>query len=475
MKLRNLVDAKNAPQLNKKTKITATLGPASFDCEVIEQLVLAGADMFRLNLSHGSHAQHEHFIRTIRDLEVQYQRPIPILADLQGPKLRTGNFENEQVTLHQGQEFILDSNMQLGDLGRVYLPHPEAFEHVKAGGIIMIDDGKVVLQVRVCDKDRMVTKVMVPGTISNAKGVHFAGSGSWVECLTEKDRLDLVFFQHNPVDIIGLSFVKCAADLDLLRGYIAEHVLVLAKIETTQAMQNIDAIVQKSDMVMVARGDLALDIGYENVPAARMQIVKKCHEYAKPVIVATEMLASMCVNLLPTRAEAADVFLSAKENADSVMLSGETSTGMYPVQCVKVMQKILSTPASTPSTTPPSDLRNDAECIANACRSMGVKAVLLWYQDYQLICQLSAQHLDAAVYVFANEMDQLRSLNLLWGVQSMILHKPKEDYEFEGPHLLQSQNMLSLGDIVMIIGAKKDTDCQVGMNMLLNINIMRIS
>jgi pyruvate kinase len=325
----------------RNAKIVATLGPASSDPSVIEQLFLAGADMFRLNFSHGSAEDHRRRVAVLRDVESRHGRPIAILADLQGPKLRVGTFEGGRVQLRAGQAFRLQLAAVAGTPDRVTLPHPEIFAALKPGVELLLDDGKLRLVVERCDAQSADTRVLVAGALSDRKGVNVPGVVLPLSALTDKDRQDLQVALELGVDYVGLSFVQRPQDVHEARAIVAGRALLISKLEKPAAVEQLEDVVEASDAVMVARGDLGVEMPAELVPALQKRIVRVCRERGKPVIIATQMLESMIESPVPTRAEASDVATAVYDGADAVMLSAESASGRHPVTAVEMMNRII--------------------------------------------------------------------------------------------------------------------------------------
>ncbi len=326
---------------NRKVKILATLGPASSEEAMIEKLFLAGADLFRINMSHASHDLMRTLIARIRNVEKRVGRPIGILADIQGPKLRVGKFANTKVTLTPGQTFTLDNNEAPGDETRVFLPHPEILESVKAGDRLLIDDGKLHLKAIKCDGKSIVTEVISGTSISDRKGVSLPDTLLAVGVLTEKDRADIeAVLATNDVDWVALSFIQRPEDLAEVRKMARGRVGLMSKIEKPQALERIEEIIELSDALMVARGDLGVEMPLESVPGIQKQLTRACRRAGKPVVVATQMLESMITAPVPTRAEVSDVATAVFEGADAIMLSAESASGAYPVEAVATMASI---------------------------------------------------------------------------------------------------------------------------------------
>ncbi|HVF37650.1 MAG TPA: pyruvate kinase, partial [Sphingomicrobium sp.] len=324
----------------RKMKIVATLGPASSSPAMIQALMEAGADAFRINMSHGSQAEKAKLVEAIRALEKTHHRPTTILFDLQGPKLRVGKFEGGSAMLQAGRMFVLDRNRKLGDSTRVQLPHPELFEAVKKDTRILIDDGKIRLKVLGVDGKQIAATVEVGGRISNNKGVNVPDVVVPIPALTDKDRGDLEFALSQGADYVAMSFVQRPEDVIEGKALIGDRAGLLAKIEKPQALERLDEILAVVDAVMVARGDLGVELPPEGVPPAQNMIVAAARQAGKPVVVATQMLESMIVSPTPTRAEVSDVANAIYEGADAVMLSAESAAGAYPVEAVEMMDKI---------------------------------------------------------------------------------------------------------------------------------------
>ncbi len=331
-----------------RTKILATIGPSSASKAKLSELIDAGADAFRVNFSHGTYEEHKERIKTIRDLEKEKGKVIAILADMQGPKLRVGNFKEEKVWLEEGQTFTLDMKDKLGDNTRVCLPHEEIFAAIKVGDKLLVNDGYIVLEVIKASKTSMDTIVKVGGYISSHKGVNLPNTTLNISAVTEKDKKDIKFALQNDVDWIGLSFVQRVEDIIEVKKLIKGKAKIIAKLEKPSAINDLDNIVKESDAIMVARGDLGVECPLPTVPVLQKRIIKTCRFYAKPVIVATQMLESMIVNPTPTRAEVSDVATAVYDGADTVMLSAETAAGKYPIEAVKMMNSIINQVESDP-------------------------------------------------------------------------------------------------------------------------------
>jgi pyruvate kinase len=326
---------------HRRAKIVATLGPASSNPDVIENLFQSGVDVFRLNFSHGSHQDHQANYETIRNLEVKTGRPIPILMDLQGPKLRIGTFKGGQVNLKTGQEFQFFLDSTEGDETKVQLPHPQIFQALVAGTELLLDDGRVRVRVMSVTEKKATCEVIVGGPLSDRKGLNIPGIRLPISALTDKDRQDLAFGLELGADWIALSFVQHPDDIKEAREIIKGQALLVAKLEKPEAIEHLEEIIHCSDALMVARGDLGVEMPPEDVPIIQKRIIEACRRAGKPVIVATQMLESMVSSPSPTRAEASDVATAIYEEADAVMLSAESASGQYPIEAVTMMDRII--------------------------------------------------------------------------------------------------------------------------------------
>ncbi|MEW2918209.1 pyruvate kinase [Ruegeria sp. ANG10] len=335
----------------RNVKIVATLGPASNDYDTIRALHEAGADVFRLNMSHGSHDEIRERHRIIRQVEKDLESPIAILADLQGPKLRVGEFANDAEELTEGASFRLDLDTAPGDGGRVCLPHPEIFAALEPGARLLVNDGKIRLIVQECGKEFANCTVEVGGTISNRKGVNVPDVVLPLAALSEKDRDDLEFVCQLGVDWLGLSFVQRAKDVFEARGLADGRASILSKIEKPAAVEAFDEILDASDGIMVARGDLGVELPISAVPPIQKRLVRRCRAAAKPVIVATQMLESMIESPMPTRAEVSDVATAIYEGTDAIMLSAESAAGSYPIEAVQTMNQVAIEVEADPTYT----------------------------------------------------------------------------------------------------------------------------
>ena len=327
---------------HRHAKIVATLGPASSSREVIQALFDAGTDVFRFNFSHGSHEDHRERLNIVRDIEARTGRPIAVLADLQGPKLRLGTMAEGPFVIEEGASIRLDLDPTPGNRDRVPLPHPEIFAALSPGVHLLVDDGKVRLEIEQAEAESATARVLTGGRISERKGVSVVGAVLPVSPLTEKDRRDLTFALELGVDWVALSFVQRPEDMDELRELVGGKAAIMAKLEKPSAIDRLEEIVDRSDAVMVARGDLGVEMQPEQVPTIQRRVLRAGRNAGKPVMVATQMLESMIEAPTPTRAEASDVATAVYEGADAVMLSAESAAGRYPLEAVRMMDRIIA-------------------------------------------------------------------------------------------------------------------------------------
>jgi pyruvate kinase len=327
----------------KKTKIVSTIGPATTNQELIEKMALAGMNVCRLNFSHGSYDEHKQRINLIRKTSEKIKKPIAILMDLCGPKIRIGDFKEGKVELKHNHKFVLTTKKIIGNENEVFINYKNIVNEVKPGEIVLLDDGKIELKIDKVLKDKLICHVVFGGELSNKKGANFPQSSLKISSLTSKDKKDLYFGVKNNVDFIAISFVRTANDILELKKLLKKlkaKAKIIAKIETKEAVKNIDEIIKESYGIMVARGDLAVEVGAEQVPIIQKNIIKKCNKLGKPVIVATQMLESMIKNPIPTRAEVSDIANAILDGADAVMLSAETASGNFPLKTVEVMARV---------------------------------------------------------------------------------------------------------------------------------------
>ena len=413
----------------RKIKILATVGPASRDPDVLRRLVQAGADAFRVNMSHGDHDDHAEAIQAIRALEKEFHRPIAILADLQGPKLRVGKFKDGEARIAHGGRFTLDRSTKPGDETRVELPHPELFGLLEKGQRLLINDGKIRLRVESASDEEIVTTAEIGGVISDRKGVNVPDAEVPIPALTDKDRRDLAFAMEHGADWIGLSFVQRPEDLAEARKLMGGKGALCAKIEKPQAIKRLDAILELADGVMVARGDLGVELNPEEVPPLQKRIVYAARSLGKPVIVATQMLESMIESPAPTRAEVSDVANAVYDGADAVMLSAETAAGMWPEEAVAMMDRIavqvendesyaarVHFHETIPDTT-------TADAISHACMTIAatlpIKAVVVFTDSGSTARRVARERPQTPLMVLTPSVKTARRVALLWGAHAV--------------------------------------------------------
>ncbi|HVZ06508.1 pyruvate kinase [Rhodopila sp.] len=416
----------------RRTKIIATLGPSSSSIETLTRLFQAGADVFRLNFSHGTHEDHAARIAMIRELEQRFDRPIGILADVQGPKLRVGRFGGGRVQLQTGQTFRLDLNPTPGDRDRVNLPHPEIIEAAAIGSTLLLDDGKLRLRVTRKRADALETECVVGGPLSDRKGVNVPDVVLPIPALTAKDREDLDFAVAHGVSYIGLSFVQRPEDVMEARHLIAGRAWTMVKLEKPQALDNLETILDLTDAVMVARGDLGVELPPEEVPLAQKRIVRLARRMGKPVVVATQMLESMISAPAPTRAEASDVATAVFDGADAVMLSGETAAGQYPYEAVNMMDRIVARVeqdaewrALIDSSRPPPETHTAAAIAAGAAQiaaTIHAKAIVAFTDSGSTALRVARERPAAPVIGLTRTAEVARRMAVIWGVHAVVSH-----------------------------------------------------
>ncbi len=416
--------------LSRRTKIVATLGPASRTEDRIAALAEAGVDLFRVNFSHGLHAEHGASIAAIRAVERRHGRPIGILADVQGPKLRVSTFAGGRTSLVPGHGFTLDLDAAPGDERRVQLPHPEIIQAARVGSLLLLDDGRLSLRVIACYADRLETEVVTGGILSDRKGVNVPDVVLPIPALTVKDRADLEFALEHGVDYIGLSFVQRPEDVQEARELVRGRAWVMTKIEKPQALDNLDEILRLSDAVMVARGDLGVELPPERVPLEQKRIIRAARQLGRPVVVATQMLESMISAPTPTRAEASDVAAAVFDGADAVMLSGETAVGQYPIEAVSIMKRIAQQveadegwQASQEVSRPAPD-GTTADSIAYAAQqvaqSIGAVAIVAYTLSGRSAVRISRERPPCMILGLAANLPAARRLSAVWGVQALV-------------------------------------------------------
>lgn len=452
-----------------KTKIIATIGPSSAPKEVMRQMFLKGVDVCRLNFSHSDYDTHVAVINTIRDLNSELGLNVAILADLQGPKIRIGEVENNSVELADGSEFSFTTEKCTGTSAKAYLSYKTFPQDVRIGDLVLVDDGKIKLEVTFTNRiDTVTTKVVSGGKLSSKKGVNLPDTKISLPSLTEKDRQDAIFaLQHN-VDWIALSFVRSATDIVELKELIKrqkKNTSVIAKIEKPEALTEIDNIIDMSDGIMVARGDLGVEVDFYKVPQIQKEIVEKCINASKPVIIATQMMESMITNFRPTRAETNDVANAVIDGTDTVMLSGETSVGRYPIGVIECMNDIIryteenayrynrgKAPAGFSKTFIADSLCYNAAQIAS---QSGAAAIVLFTWSGKAVYQIAGHRPKAKIIALTDNRQLMSRLSLLWAVKSFefSLNRKTDEAIEQSILMLKEKNEIKSGDIVIHVGS----------------------
>ncbi len=414
----------------RRTKVVATLGPASSDRAVIGRLFAAGADVFRINMSHTTHEKMRELVQTIRAVEADCGRPIGILVDLQGPKLRLGIFKNDWAEIDNGQDFTLDTDPAPGDSTRVNLPHPEIFTAIKPGDSLLIDDGKLRLVVSEAEPQRIVARVKVGGKISNRKGVSLPETVVPVAALAPKDRADLEAALETGIDWVALSFIQRPEDVAEAKKITRGRAAVMAKIEKPQAVARLNDILDLADALMVARGDLGVEMPLEKVPGVQKEMTRACRRAGKPVIVATQMLESMINSPVPTRAEVSDVATAIFDGADAVMLSAESASGQYPVEAVATMNRIAEEVENEAMYLPSLHILHTepeatgADAIAAAARqvaeTLDLSAIVCWTSSGSTGMRVSRERPKPPIVAISPMVATGRKLSLVWGVHCVV-------------------------------------------------------
>lgn len=455
-----------------KTKIIATMGPSCANEKTLRKMVDAGLDVCRLNFSHGNHEEHLKNIQLIESLNREENLNIAILADLQGPKIRTGEMKEGGALVRDGAEILFTTRKCIGDDRRIYISYSRFPRDVKKGELILVDDGKIQLKVSSTNgKDEVKLKVLHGGVIKSNKGVNLPDTHVSLPGLTEKDRKDLAFILKQNIQWVALSFVRSAADILELKHLIAKQKKgnrprIIAKIEKPEAIADLDQIIRETDGVMVARGDLGVEIPMQEVPLLQKKIVKKCLRAGKPVIIATQMLESMITNVTPTRAEVNDVANSVMDGADACMLSGETSVGAFPVEAVMTMNKIMGHVEDFQDIYhkhvvpegPEKDRYITDSIIYNACnmaQQTEARAIITMTHSGYSAFRLAAQRPKASIFVFTNNRAILSMLNLVWGIRGFYYAKfISTDHTIEDIKLkLKKEGFLNEGDLVVNIAS----------------------
>lgn len=449
------------------THILATLGPSSETEEKISALIDAGADAFRFNFSHGTHKQHKERFTIVRKLAKQKSLHIAIVADLQGPKLRVADFKKDKVLLKEGQKFVLDMKKELGDENRVCLPHKEIFAAIKVGDELLLNDGNIVLEILKKTSNSAVTLVKVGGELSSHKGVNLPNIKLPISAITEKDREDLKFALKMGVDWVCLSFVQSADDVREARKLIGNKAMIISKLEKPSAIVELEEIIKLSDGIMVARGDLGVECPLQTVPVLQKKIVNACRRYARPVIVATQMLESMIQKPTPTRAEVSDVATAVYDGCDAVMLSAETAAGKYPVEAVKMMSKIITQVEADPlfmSNAKDAFIANkymdEADSIAYAASKIAkvldkVAAVVTYTSSGKTTFLIAKERAKIPIVTLTAENKVAQQMALVWGAKPFVkksYFSSFAKFEENAVKVVKEKGLAKAGDHIIITG-----------------------
>ncbi|MFM7176857.1 MAG: pyruvate kinase [Bacteroidota bacterium] len=448
-----------------KSKIIATIGPSSMDTDTLEKMIKVGMDVVRINASHGDHKMHRIIVDNIRKLNAEKRYKIPVLYDLQGPKLRIGEVKDNAADLVEGAAVRLTIHPCEGTAALLHVHYTKFYDDVQQGDPVLIDDGKVELLVIGKEPDGVVlTKVVHGGVVSSRKGINLPFTKLSLPCLSDKDLQDLEFALDNHIEWIGLSFVRTAQDILELKSRIAARKMktrVVAKIEKPEALRDLDNIIQAADAIMVARGDLGVEIAMEKVPVIQKNIVRKAISYSKPVIIATQMMESMITNYRPTRAEASDVANAVFDGADALMLSGETSVGAYPVKVVEAMAKIIGIAETEdfifnkqiPPIKNSKSFISDSICYS-ACamaQQSGAAGIIAMTNSGYTAFRISSQRPRSHVFIFTDNMEMLTTLNLVWGVRAFHYdrYESSEDTITDIKAFLKKRGLVKDGDLLI--------------------------
>lgn len=455
--------------VQKNTKIVATVGPACSSYENLLALAYAGVNIFRLNFSHGTHEDHQKVINNVNYINEKYNMHCGLLADLQGPKLRVGKIKDNALMLNDGDVVTFSNTKTIGTMKNVYMSYDRFAQDVQVGEKVLIDDGKLELEVVKTDgKSKVQLKVLFGGILSSNKGVNLPNTNISLPCLTEKDLVDLDFILTQPVHWIALSFVRTAKDLKDLRKRIeakGHQAKIIAKIEKPEAIKNLDKIIKASNAIMVARGDLGVEVPMERLPLLQKEIVRKCQQRSRPVIVATQMMDSMITNPSPTRAEITDVANAVLDGSDAVMLSGETSVGKHPITVINAMVKIIHEAEAVFNMTgrrpvPAKKSRtyySDVACnmAVRAANEVGAKAIVGMTSSGYTAFKVSSFRPDSPIYIFSDKMHMLSTLSLVWGVRTFYYDKftTTDDTIKDVNKILKQAKLVKHGDVVINTGS----------------------
>jgi len=457
-----------------KTKIIATIGPSSYDKAVLRKMFAAGLNVARINFSHSNHEQAEQIYNWVQELNEEENRNVAILGDLQGPKLRIGVVKEDQ-TLKKGEKITITTEECIGDVSKVYITYPDFPKDVKVGDKIMLDDGKLILRAESSNKENEVkAKVIQGGDLKSKKGVNLPNTKISLPCLTPKDLADLEFALSVGIEWVGLSFVRSVDDLKELQKIINDKespAKIVAKIEKPEAIQQIDAIIKQTDAIMVARGDLGVEVPMERVPNLQKMITRKCIKYSTPVIIATQMMESMMDSLSPSRADVNDVANAVHDRVDGVMLSGETSVGTYPVQVIKAMSKVVKNQENHVDLEmeefPPVEKKNgryisDTICF-NACKiaeQVDAKAVMTMTHSGYNAFKIASFRPPSKICIFTNNRKIMNTLSLLWGVQGYYYNEfvSTDDTISDIKSIIKEKGVVQEGDMVVNIASMPITE-----------------
>lgn len=449
----------------RHTKIVATLGPASSDPAVLERMVHAGIDVVRMNFSHGAAEDHVARAEAVRDAAVRGGRPVGILADLQGPKIRVGRFAQGRIILAKGAAFILDAGCALGDQGRVGLDYPDLPKDVKPGDVLLLDDGRLKLDVEHVAGQEIHTRVRVGGELSNNKGINRQGGGLTAPALTAKDMADVKIAAQIGVDFVAVSFPKSAADMELARRLLQAEgstALLIAKIERTEAVANLEEILTASDGIMVARGDLAVEVGDAAVPALQKKMIRAARDRNKLTITATQMMESMIGSPVPTRAEVSDVANAVLDGTDAVMLSAETASGQYPVEVVEAMSRVCLEAEKSAEVSLDRDVLNRVftridQSIAMAAiwtaYHLKVKAIASLTQTGSTALWASRLNSGVPIYALTPEIPSRNQMTLYREVYPLLMSQTHDDPDvllWEAEQILLEQGVVDYGDLIVL-------------------------
>jgi pyruvate kinase len=453
----------------QNTKVIATVGPSTHTYDQLLAMAQVGVDVFRLNFSHGSHADHLEVINHINDINEKYNYHVGIMADLQGPKIRIGEIADGEIMLNQNEIIHFTTREINGTPNRMSINYPEFPRDIKAGDRVLLDDGKITLEaIESNGEDDVKLAVIHGGKVSSRKGVNLPDTKVSIPSLTAKDLHDLKFILSHPINWIALSFVRSAKDIKVLRKLVnaANHpAKLIAKIEKPEALLQINKIIKASNAIMIARGDLGVEVPMEKLPALQKQIINKCIQRARPVIVATHMMDSMISNPTPTRAEVTDVANAVLDGTDAVMLSGETSIGKYPLEVIQAVNKIIneaeidySIASRRPKPSPKSStFHSDVVCFnaAKTAEEVNAKAIIGMTVSGYTAFKISSYRPDLTIFIFSDHADILAMLNLVWGVKAFYYDKftTTDETIHDVIEILKKENLLKRGDVVVNTGS----------------------